>query len=57
MEKLKEHYCLSTDVVEKIKKEKNTKIDINKYVDKDNLFKWPTVTSNKSNALFEMKSE
>ncbi len=58
VEKLKEHYCLSTDVVEKIKKEKNIKIYINKYVDKDNLFKWPTVTSNKSNGFCEgLKSQ
>ena len=37
VEKLKEYYCLSTETVEKIKKEKNIKIDINKYVDDDGI--------------------
>ena len=58
VEKLKEYYHLSTEAVEKIKKEKNTKIDINKYVDKDNLFKWPTVSNDKSNGFCEgLKSQ
>ena len=58
VEKLKEYYHLSTETVEKIKKEKNTKIDINKYVDKDNLFEWPTVSNDKSNGFCEgLKSQ
>ena len=58
VEKLKEHYHLSTETVEKIKKEKNTKIDINKYVDKDYLFEWPTVSNDKTNGFCEgLKSQ
>lgn len=58
VEKLKEYYCLSTETVEKIKKEKNIKIDINKYVDKDNLFEWPVVTNDKTNGFCEgLKSQ
>ncbi len=58
VEKLKEQYRLSTETVEKIKKEKNTKIDINKYVDKDYLFEWPTVSNDKTNGFCEgLKSQ
>ena len=46
VEKLKKYYHLSTEIVENIKNNKNTKIDINKYVDKALLFKWPTVDKN-----------
>ena len=44
VEKLKEYYHLSEETVENIKNNKNTKIDINKYVDKDFLFTWPSST-------------
>ena len=44
VEKLKEYYHLSEETVENIKNNKNTKIDINKYVDKDFLFTWPNTT-------------
>lgn len=58
VEKLQDYYCLSTETVEKIKKEKNTKIDINKYVDKDYLFEWPTVSNDKTNGFCEgLKSQ
>ena len=58
MEKLKEQYRLSTETVEKIKNNKNTKIDINKYVDKDYLFEWPTVSNDKTNGFCEgLKSQ
>ncbi len=38
---IKEKYNLSTEIVDKIKKEKSVKIDINTYVDKNNKFEWP----------------
>lgn len=58
VEKLRDYYCLSTETVEKIKNEKNTKIDINKYVDKDYIFEWPTVTNDKTNGFCEgLKSQ
>lgn len=41
IEKLIEKYKLSPEIVNKIKKEKSIKIDINTYVDKNNLFTWP----------------
>ena len=46
VEKLKKYYHLSTEIVENIKNNQNTTIDINKYVDKAPLFKWPTVDKN-----------
>ena len=46
--KIKTYYNLSTEVVDKIKKEKNIKINPQIYVDKDNEFKWPTITEQKS---------
>ena len=58
VEKLKDYYHLSTEVVENIKENKNTKIDINKYVDKDYLFSWPKVSNAKSNGFCEgLKSQ
>ena len=58
VEKLKEYYNLSNDTVEKLQKKKNTKIDFNKYVDKDNLFIWPIISNNKSNGFCEgLKSQ
>lgn len=46
--KIKKYYQLSPEVVEKIKKEKNIKISSTIYVDKDNQFIWPHITSYKS---------
>ena len=58
VEKLKDYYHLSTEVVENIKENKNTKIDINKYVDKNNLFEWPKVSNAKTNGFCEgLKSQ
>ena len=39
--KLKKYYNISTEVGEKIINDKSIKIDINTFVDKDNLFNWP----------------
>ena len=40
------------------KENKNTKIDINKYVDKNNLFEWPKVSNAKTNGFCEgLKSQ
>ncbi len=44
--KIATHYKLSTDVVDKIYKEKNIKIGTNLYIDKDNEFIWPNTFSN-----------
>ena len=58
VEKLKEYYNLSNDTVEKLQKKKNTKIDFNKYVDKDYIFIWPIISNNKSNGFCEgLKSQ
>lgn len=38
---LEEKYNLSSEIVDKIYREKSTKISINTFVDKNNLFKWP----------------
>ena len=43
VEKTKEYYKLSTDIVDKIKKEQNIKIASNIYLDKANKFEWPTM--------------
>ena len=43
VEKIKEYYKLSTDIVDKIKKEQNIKIASNIYLDKANKFEWPTM--------------
>ena len=52
VEKIKQHYNLNTEIVDKIKYEKNIKISNNKYVDKDNEFDWPTIESkHKSNGF------
>ena len=47
VERLKDYYFLSTEVVEKIKHEQNIKIAENIYVDKDNEFEWPNLEGNK----------
>ncbi len=41
VEKIVENYNLSPIDVDKLKKEKSVKIDINTFVNKDNLFDWP----------------
>ena len=43
VDKIINSYNLSTDVVEKIKKDKSVKIFNNTFVNKDNLFDWPDV--------------
>lgn len=48
VEKIKMYYNLSTETVEKLKTENNVKISSTIYVDKDNEFKWPEITSHKS---------
>ena len=48
VERLKEYYHLSPETVDKIKKEKNIKINPQIYVDKDNEFEWPTINNHKS---------
>jgi len=42
---LDDYYELSEDQKESILKEKSTKIDINRFVDKDNLFEWPDMNN------------
>ncbi len=49
VDKIKSYYNLSTETVDKIKNENNTKISSTIYVDKDNEFIWPTVNNYKSN--------
>ena len=39
--KIISEYSLSTEIVDKLKNDKQIKIDINTYVNKDNLFEWP----------------
>ena len=46
VEKIISSYDLSGIIVDKIKKEKSIKIDINTFVNKDNLFSWPNVNNN-----------
>lgn len=48
VDKIKDYYDLSSETVERIKKEKNIKIKSTIYVDKDNEFEWPTINSHKS---------
>ena len=43
VDKIINSYNLSTDVVEKIKKDKSVKIFNNTFVNKDNLFDWPDI--------------
>lgn len=48
VDKIKEHYNLSPETVDKIINENNIKVKDNIYVDKDNEFIWPTVNKHKS---------
>ena len=47
VDKINSHYKLSSNIVNKIKKEKNIKIGNNMYVDKDYEFVWPKIDDNK----------
>ena len=49
VDNIKNHYNLSTIIVDKILKEKNIKIKDNIYIDKDYEFIWPKITNNKNN--------
>ena len=49
VDKIKSHYNLSTDIVNKIKIDKNIKINDNIYVDKDMEFIWPNDGSYEGN--------
>ena len=46
VKKIKSHYDLSPEIVEKIYSESNIKISDNLYIDKEDKFEWPDVTSN-----------
>ncbi len=46
VDKIINSYNLSTEIVDKLKKERNIKIFINTYVNKSNLFIWPNVNNN-----------
>lgn len=46
VEKIINSYNLSPDIVEKIYNDKSVKIDINTFVDKDNMFIWPDLKNN-----------
>lgn len=48
VDRIKDYYNLSADVVDKIYKEKNIKISSTIYVDKDNEFEWPKITNHNS---------
>ena len=48
MDKIKEHYHLSTIDVNKIFSDKNVKIRDNIYLDKDYEFEWPEISNKKS---------
>ena len=48
VDKINNHYKLSTEIVERIKHDKNIKIKDNIYIDKDYEFDWPTITNKKS---------
>ena len=48
VEKLEKYYELSPETVDKLKTENNVKISSTIYVDKDNEFIWPEITSYKS---------
>lgn len=48
VDKINKHYHLSTEIVDKIKHEKNIKIGENVYIDKDYEFVWPKITNKNS---------
>lgn len=47
--KIKSFYNLSLDVVDKIYNNRTTKIDINTFVEKENLFTWPNLNQEEEN--------
>lgn len=49
VDKIKKHYNLSKEDLERIKKEKNIKIGNRLYIDKDYEFSWPTISNSKNN--------
>ncbi len=58
VEKIRRHYSLSTEVVEKLYIDNNIKIGENRYVDKAGLFKWPKISSYKSHGFCQgLKSQ
>ena len=54
VEKIKEYYKLSPEIVEKLKTEKNIKISSKIFVDKDNEFIWPDETNGNESTGFCM---
>ncbi len=46
VDKIISYYNLSSEIVEKIKKDKSIKIDNNTYINKENLFNWPSIDNN-----------
>lgn len=46
VEKIINHYKLSTDIVDNIHNKNNINIDKNLYIDKDNEFEWPSLNNN-----------
>lgn len=46
VDKIIKEYNLSPEIVEKLYKEKSVKIDFHTFVNKDNLFEWPTLNTN-----------
>lgn len=51
VEKIKNYYNLSTDIVEKIKKDNHTKIKDNLYLDKQTEFIWPSLDNDYYNEI------
>ena len=45
VEKIIKEYKLSQEIVDKLKEESSIKIDFNTYVNKDNLFEWPSLNN------------
>ena len=45
IDKLAEHYNLDEEIKNKLLTDKSIKIDINRFVDKDNLFEWPDMNN------------
>ena len=58
VDKISKYYKLSSETVNKIKNENNIKISSTIYVDKDNMFEWPTINDNKSDGYcFALKTQ
>ena len=56
--KLDEYYNLSEEIKKSLLNEKSTKLDINRFVDKDNLFVWPNMNNSvqKDGFCYALKS-